>query len=304
MHKGEHGKDGSRHRMWSACGVPKPAPRSTKTTIMIVHVNPIMQAAPSQRRIISIIEASNHLLFHSQKLFFVEWIWWRINIFLKSCSRSKKLQPGGKPNSFAFRNPGRPRRLINCSQLWSQQSPNKPYPRRGDSRRSSGQTRRRSASDGCRKGRWETWSCWQCGCIHPQLSWYSSSALIVSVGIFGWWDAAHRFLPVYIINFYDRTTSVYSYFHDNISKRCPPPPAKHYIQYSLLACHIIMILASLPASCFGPLSGDWNLLRSLTWKVLLLWASCYNWWWSPLFWSVCWYEQGTPTYPAIIMLRA
>ena len=49
--------------------------------------------------------------------FFVEWIWWRIiNIFLKSCSRSEKLQPGGKPNSFAFRNPGRPRRSINCSR--------------------------------------------------------------------------------------------------------------------------------------------------------------------------------------------
>ena len=58
--------------MWIACGLPKPVPRSTKTTIMTVHVNPIMQAAPSQRRIISIIEASNQLLFHSQKLFFVE----------------------------------------------------------------------------------------------------------------------------------------------------------------------------------------------------------------------------------------
>ena len=43
--------------MWSACGLPKPVPRSTKTTIMTVHENPIMQAAPSQRRIISIIEA-------------------------------------------------------------------------------------------------------------------------------------------------------------------------------------------------------------------------------------------------------
>ena len=60
---------------------------------------------------------------------------------------------------------------------------------------------------------------------------------------------------VYII--YDWTTSVCSYFHDNnISKRCLPQSAKHYIQYSLLACHIIIILASLPASCFGPLSGD------------------------------------------------
>ena len=75
MQKGEQGKDGSSHRpggMWNACGLPKPVPRSTKTTIMTVHVNPIMQAAPSQRRIISIIEASNQLLFHSQKLFFVE----------------------------------------------------------------------------------------------------------------------------------------------------------------------------------------------------------------------------------------
>ena len=30
---------------------------------MTVHVNPIAQAAPSQRRIISISEASNQLLF-------------------------------------------------------------------------------------------------------------------------------------------------------------------------------------------------------------------------------------------------
>ena len=59
---------------------------------------------------------------------------------------------------------------------------------------------------------------------------------------------------VYIIC--DWTTSVYSHFHDNISERCLPQPAKHYIQYSLLPCHIIMILASLLASCFGPLSGD------------------------------------------------
>ena len=62
MQKGEHGEDGSRHRpggMRSACCVPKPVPRSTKTTIMTVHVNPIMQAAPSQRRIFSIIDASN-----------------------------------------------------------------------------------------------------------------------------------------------------------------------------------------------------------------------------------------------------
>ena len=40
---------------------------STKNTIMTVHVNPITQAAPSQRRIISISEASNQLLFHYQK---------------------------------------------------------------------------------------------------------------------------------------------------------------------------------------------------------------------------------------------
>ena len=41
----------------------------------------------------------------------------------------------------------------NCSQLGSRPSPaNKPCLCRGDSRRSSGQTRRRSASDGCRKG--------------------------------------------------------------------------------------------------------------------------------------------------------
>ena len=34
---------------------------------MTVHVNPITQAAPSQRRIISISEASNQSLFHYQK---------------------------------------------------------------------------------------------------------------------------------------------------------------------------------------------------------------------------------------------
>ena len=57
------------------CGSPAvfPSPcledSSTKTTIMTVHVNKIMQAAPSQRRIISISEARNQ--FHSQK-FFVE----------------------------------------------------------------------------------------------------------------------------------------------------------------------------------------------------------------------------------------
>ena len=59
------------------CGSPAvfPSPclgdSSTKTTIMTVHEIKIMQAAPSQRRIISISEASNPLLFHSQK-FFVE----------------------------------------------------------------------------------------------------------------------------------------------------------------------------------------------------------------------------------------
>ena len=46
------------------------AARSTKTKIMTVHVNPIMEAAPSQRRIVSIAEASNQLLFHFQKFFF------------------------------------------------------------------------------------------------------------------------------------------------------------------------------------------------------------------------------------------
>ena len=43
-------REQTQEQMWSACGVPKPVPRSTKTTIMTVHVNPIMQAAPSQRR--------------------------------------------------------------------------------------------------------------------------------------------------------------------------------------------------------------------------------------------------------------
>ena len=70
-------KDGSRHRCGHRCGSPAvfPSPclgdSSTKTTIMTVHVNKIMQAAPSQRRIILISEASNQLLFRSQT-FFVE----------------------------------------------------------------------------------------------------------------------------------------------------------------------------------------------------------------------------------------
>ena len=103
-----------------------------------------------------------------------------------------------------------------------------------------------------------------------------------------------------------RLRATYSYFHDNnISKRCLPQRAKHYIQYSSLQCHIIMILVSLHASCFGPLSGDWNLLRSLTSKVLLVWASCCKCWWSPLFLkSLLVWLQGTPTYPAVIMLKA
>ena len=45
------------------------AARSTKTTIMTVHVNPIMQAAPPQRRIVSIGEASNQLLFQPKEMF-------------------------------------------------------------------------------------------------------------------------------------------------------------------------------------------------------------------------------------------
>ena len=227
------------------------------------------------------------LKFHSQK-FFVEWIWWRINIFLKSCSRSKKLQPGGKPNSFAFCNPGRPRRSINCSrdgnrtasrfaiqvnrdgrsncsQLGSRPSPaNKPCLCRGDSRRSSGQTRRRSASDGCRKGRWETWSCWQCGCFHPQLSWYSSSALIVPVGLFGWWDAAHRFLPVYIINF---TTGLRAYIHTFMT--IFPNAVSHSllsIIFNTACLHVTYDSCQPTCFMFGPLSGDWHLLRSLTKK--------------------------------------
>ena len=70
-------KDGSRHRCGHRCGSPAvfPSPclgdSSTKTTIMTGHVNKRMQAAPSQRRIILISEASNQLLFRSQT-FFVE----------------------------------------------------------------------------------------------------------------------------------------------------------------------------------------------------------------------------------------
>ena len=65
----------------------------------------------------------------------------------RSTETVDKLQSGRKPNSFTLRNSGPPR--SNCSQLGSRPSPNKPCPRRGDSRRSSGQTRRRSAPDGC-----------------------------------------------------------------------------------------------------------------------------------------------------------
>ena len=186
--------------------------RSTKTTIMTVHVNTIMQAAPSQRGIISTSEASNQLLFHSQKIF-IEWIWWWINFLPQivftvqetaarteaeqlrvSQSRStetvdKGYSRDGSRTASRFAIQVNQDGRSNCSQLGSRRSPTKPCPRRGDGRRSNGQTRRRSASDSCRKGRWETWSCWQCGCFHPQLSWYSSSALIVLVGLFVWWDA-------------------------------------------------------------------------------------------------------------------
>ena len=86
-----------------------PTTRSTKTTIMTVRGNPIMQAAPPQRRIISTSEASNQLLFHSQKFSLSESDG-GLAFFLKSCSQSKKLQPGRKPNSFTFRNPGQSRR--------------------------------------------------------------------------------------------------------------------------------------------------------------------------------------------------
>ena len=85
-------------------------------TIMTVHVNTIMQAAPSQRRIILISEASNQLLCFNPRNFSLSESDGGLTFFLKSCSWSKKLQPGGKPNSFGFRNPGRPRRSINCSQ--------------------------------------------------------------------------------------------------------------------------------------------------------------------------------------------
>ena len=44
----------------------------------------------------------------------------------------------------------------NCSPEENRQSSNKPFMRVGDSRRSSGQTRRRSASDGCCNGRLDT----------------------------------------------------------------------------------------------------------------------------------------------------
>ena len=126
---------------------------STKTTIMTVHVNPIMQAAPSQRRIISISEASNHLLFHSQKFSLSESDGGLISSSNRVHGPRNCSRDGSRTASrFAIQvnRDGR----SNCSQLGSRPSPaNKPCPRRGDSRRSSGQMRRRSASDGCRKGR-------------------------------------------------------------------------------------------------------------------------------------------------------
>ena len=107
------------------------ATRSTKTTIVTVHVNTIMQAAPSQRRIISISEAS---CCFTPRIFSLRESDGGLNNFLPqivftvqetaarreaeqlrvSQSRSTetvdKLQPGRKPNSFTFRNPGQPRR--------------------------------------------------------------------------------------------------------------------------------------------------------------------------------------------------
>ena len=92
--------------------------------------------------------------------------------------------------------------------------------------------------------------------LSPTINYHdisASNALIAPVGFY-MMGCCQQISPcVYII--YDWTTSVYSYFHDNISKRCLPQPAKHYIQYRLLAYNIIMPLASLPASCSG-LSGD------------------------------------------------
>ena len=79
-------------------------------------------------------------------------------------------------------------------------------------------------------------------------------ALIVPVGLL-----CDGMLPTDFSLFISFTTGLRAYIHTFMTifpKRCLPQPAKHYIQYSLLACHIIMILASLPASCFGPLSGD------------------------------------------------
>ena len=130
--------------------------RSTKTTIMTVHVNTIMQAAPSQRRItfrsvrqvisccftprnyFSLSESDGGLISSSNRVHGP-----------RNCS-----QEGSRTASrFAIQvdRDGR----SNYSQLGSRPSPaNKPCPRRGDSRRSSGLTRRRSASDGCRKGQW------------------------------------------------------------------------------------------------------------------------------------------------------
>ena len=144
----------------------------------------------------------------------------------------------------------------NCIQLGSRPSPNKPcLPRRWQKQQSDEKkiSIQRMPQGAVRD-------------LILLTMWVLSPIIVVVIFILcidcsGWAFCAMECCPqispsVYII--YDWTTSVYSYFHDNnISKCYLPQPAKHYIQYSLLACHRIMILASLPASCFW--SQFWGL---------------------------------------------
>ena len=154
------------------------ATRSTKTTIMTVHVNIIMQAAPSQRRIISISEASNQLLCFTPRNFSLsesdgglisssnrvhgpktaarrEAEQLRVSQSRSTEMRSINCSRDGSRTTSRFAIQVNRDGRSNCSQLASRPCLNKQCPRRGDSRRSSGQTRR-SVSDGCRKGQRET----------------------------------------------------------------------------------------------------------------------------------------------------
>ena len=95
-----------------------------------------------------------------------------------------------------------------CSQEGSRSFFNKLCTHRGDSKRSCSQTRKRAASDVCCRGRWETYSFWQCGK-------YSSSFVDCSAWAFLWWDTANIILPVRTMH--NWTKSVCSYSHGSTS---------------------------------------------------------------------------------------